>query len=300
MDEPDDAALWELDEERVLVLTTDFFTPIVDDPFDYGQIAAANSLSDIYAMGAEPFLALNIAAFPSQLPHEIASEILRGGALKAKEAGVVIAGGHTIQDQEPKYGLVVLGMGQKDQLLLKGGLKPGDVLFLSKPIGGGIITSAIKADRMSEQNAESVITWMKKLNRDASHLALKFGARAATDITGFSLLGHAWEMASASNAGLLLKFNQIPLHPGTAELAKEWVFPGGAFDNLLYYASHIEFASSISQEKQLILADPQTSGGLLFAVPANRADACQAQATLQGTDIWRIGCVIEEPMIKVN
>jgi selenide,water dikinase len=203
---PDDAAIWKLDEKRSLVVTTDFFTPVVDDPYDYGQIAATNSLSDVYAMGGEPFLALNIAALPPQLPVEIASEILRGGAEKAREAGVVIAGGHTVQDKEPKYGLVVMGFVPNDCLLTKSGMKPDDLLFLTKPIGSGVITTAIKNDKINAEDVVDVINWLKRLNREAASLAINHGAKAATDITGFSLLGHAWEMASSSHAGIRFDF----------------------------------------------------------------------------------------------
>jgi selenide, water dikinase len=229
LSQPDDAAIWQLDAHRALVVTTDFFTPVVDDPYDYGVIAAANSLSDIYAMGGEPFLALNIAALPPQLPPEVASEILSGGAEKAREAGVVIAGGHTVQDKEPKYGLVALGFVRTDQVLTKSGMQPGDMLYLSKPIGSGVITSAIKTDRITAEEASETIAWMKRLNQAAASLAIHHGVRAATDITGFSLLGHAWDMASASVAGLRFYFDVIPFFPGAVALASEWCFPGGWF-----------------------------------------------------------------------
>lgn len=178
LSQPDDAAIWRLDEQQALVVTTDFFTPVVDNPYDYGAIAAANSLSDIYAMGGEPLLALNIAALPPQMPTEIAAEILRGGAEKAQKAGVVIAGGHTIRDKEPKYGLVALGFVQIDHLMTKGGLQPGDILFLSKPLGSGVITSAIKAGRICPEEAAETIAWMKHINREAARLAARHGVGA--------------------------------------------------------------------------------------------------------------------------
>lgn len=256
LSQPDDTAIWKLDEHQALVVTTDFFTPVVDDPYDYGVIAAANSLSDIYAMGGEPFLALNIAALPPQLPPEVASEILRGGAEKAREAGVVIAGGHTVQDKEPKYGLVALGFVRTDQVLTKSGMQPGDVLYLSKPIGSGVITSAIKTDRISAAEASETIAWMKRLNREAASLAIHHGVRAATDITGFSLLGHAWEMASASDTGLKFFFDAIPFFPGATALASEWCFPGDGFDNAEFFGPHVKFADWISQDQQLLLFDP--------------------------------------------
>jgi len=299
LSQPDDAALWKLDERRALVVTTDFFTPVVDDPYDYGVIAAANSLSDIYAMGGEPFLALNIAALPPQLPAEVASEILRGGAEKAKEAGVVIAGGHTVQDKEPKYGLVALGFVQVDQVLTKSGMKPGDSLFLSKPIGSGVITSAIKTDRISSDEAVETIGWMKRLNRDAALLAIHNGARAATDITGFSLLGHAWEMAAASGAGLRFYYDAIPLFPEAARLAAEWCFPGGGFDNAEFFGPHVKFASSISQEQQMLLFDPQTSGGLLFGVSPNNAIQCERDAIDSKINLWKVGEVTSTDILEV-
>ncbi len=196
--EPDDAAVWRLDEERAIVVTTDFFTPVVDDAYDYGAIAAANSLSDVYAMGGQPFLALNVAALPDNLPAEISSEIIRGGAEKAREAGVVIAGGHTVKDKEPKYGLVVIGFVDPRKMLSKGGLHVGDVLVLTKPLGFGVTTTALKQQKADEQDVAEAVNWMKRLNRTASQLASEFSLRGGTDVTGYSLLGHGMEMAEAS------------------------------------------------------------------------------------------------------
>jgi len=299
INQPDDAAVWKLDEQRGLVITTDFFTPIVDDPFDYGLIAAANSLSDVYAMGGTPFLALNIAAFPPQLPVEIVSEILRGGAEKAREADVVIAGGHTIQDKEPKYGLVALGFVPLDHILTKSSMQPGDVLFMSKPIGSGVISSAIKAEKIQPEDTEETIEWMKRLNRDAASLAVKHGARAATDITGFSLLGHAWEMAEASGTGLRFNFDAIPLYPHTARLAGEWCFPGGTFNNAEFFGPHIVFPGKITKEAQMILFDAQTSGGLLFAVPPEKAELCEKAAQKESIPLWRVGEATESRIIEI-
>ena len=297
--DPDDAAVWRLDSDRALVAPTDFFTPVVDDPYDYGAIAAANALSDIYAMGGEPFLALNIAALPPQLPVEVASEILRGGADKALEAGVVIAGGHTIQDKEPKYGLVVLGFVPVTRALTKRGLHPGDILFLSKPVGSGVITSAIKTDRISSTDAMDTIEWMKRLNRDAASLAIKHNAHAATDITGFSLLGHAWEMAAASGVGLHFDYDDIPLFPNAARLAAEWCFPGGGFDNAEFFGPQVKFANRISQDQQLLLFDPQTSGGLLFGVSPQAAPACERDASDGRIPLWRVGEVTSTGILEI-
>jgi len=267
------------------VVTTDFFTPVVDDPYDYGAIAAANSLSDIYAMGGTPFLALNIAALPPQLPAEITSEILRGGAEKARE--------------EPKYGLVALGFVPIARALTKGGLTPGDVLFLSKPIGSGIVASAIKAEKIEPAQAAETIAWMKRLNREAAALAARFDVQAATDITGFSLLGHAWEMASASGVGLRFTYAAVPLYPETARLAAEWCFPGGGFDNAEYFGAHVRFDPHLTQDRQMTLFDPQTSGGLLFAVAPERAAECEQEAARNHIPLWRIGEVTESGVIEV-
>jgi len=280
-------------------VTTDFFTPIVDDPYDYGQISAANSISDIYAMGGTPFLALNIAAFPPNLPAEICTEILRGGADKAKEAGVVIAGGHTIQDKEPKYGLIVLGIVQLDKVMIKGGIQPGDALFLSKPIGSGVIGTGIKKEIASDEEIAETIAGMKQLNKKAADIASAAGAKAATDITGFSLLGHGWEMANASNVGFQFKFSEIPFYSGVQRLAKEWCFAGGAFNNKEFFGEHVSFPDAIPEENQMVLFDPQTSGGLLFAVSPDKVDACRIAADKAGQPIWEIGKATDTKIIEV-
>ncbi|HEX9090662.1 MAG TPA: selenide, water dikinase SelD, partial [Anaerolineales bacterium] len=208
--EPDDAAVWQLDDERALVVTTDFFTPVVDDAYDFGAIAAANALSDVYAMGGKPFMALNIAALPPDLPNEVITNILRGGAELARQAGVVIAGGHTVQDQEPKYGLVVLGFLDPRHMLTKKGLQVGDVLTLTKPLGFGTTTTALKREQASDADVAEAVEWMKKLNKSASELAVEFGLQGGTDVTGFSLLGHAFEMAEASGVRIRFNYSKIP------------------------------------------------------------------------------------------
>jgi selenide,water dikinase len=286
---PDDAAVWQLDEMRALVVTTDFFTPVVDDPYDYGAIAAANSLSDIYAMGAMPFLALNIAALPPDLPAEISGEILRGGAEKAQEAGVVIAGGHTVQDKEPKYGLVALGFVEKDKMLTKTGLYPGDALVLTKPLGFGCTTTALKQGKADEADVREVVDWMTRLNRTAGLLAVEFGLSAGTDVTGFSLLGHGLEMALASGVGLRFDYAQIPFVSGARKYAEMWVFPGGAFDNRAYFSPHVSFHASIDEAEQMLLFDPQTSGGLLLGVPQEKLSAFRARAEELNQPVWVIG-----------
>jgi selenide,water dikinase len=297
--EPDDAAVWKLDNERALVATTDFFTPVVDDPYDYGSIAAANALSDIYAMGAQPFLALNIAALPPNLPTEISAEILRGGAEKVREAGVVLAGGHTVQDQEPKFGLMVLGFVHPERILSKGGARPGDVLLLSKPLGFGVITTALKREQVDPAHLAEAVGWMKRLNKTAAGLANEFGLRGGTDVTGFSLLGHASEVANASAVRLRFYLDRLPFTSGALDYAQQWVFPGGAFDNRLYYGSQVHFAPRIDEASQLLLFDPQTSGGLLLCVPAGELEAFLQRARLADQPLWVVGEAAEGQGIEV-
>lgn len=298
--EPDDAALWRIADDRALVLTVDFFTPVVDDPYDYGAIAAANSLSDVYAMGGDPFLALNIAALPPNLPVEMLGEILRGGAEKAREAGVVIAGGHTVQDKEPKYGLVVVGMVNPQKALTKGGARPGDRLLLTKPLGFGVTTTALKREIAAPGDVAEVVAWMKRLNREASHLATRFGLRGATDITGYSLLGHGLEMAEASGVGLRLDFHRIPFVSCARKYAELWAFPGGASDNRLFYSSRVSFDSSIDEANQMLLFDPQTSGGLLLAVPPDTLPPFLEEAARMGQAVWQMGEVTDQSGIEVR
>lgn len=299
LDSPDDAAVWKLDDERALVITTDFFTPVVDEPYDYGSIAAANSISDIYAMGGQPFLALNVAALPPELPPEYASEIIRGGAEKAREAGIVIAGGHTIQDKEPKFGLVVIGFVHPARYLSKKGAQSGDRLVLTKPLGFGVTTTALKREIAAPEDVAEVVGWMKQLNAGAAQLAREFSLRGGTDITGFSLLGHGLEMANASQAGLRLDFSRIPFVSCARKYAEGWHFPGGAHDNAHYFGSQVRFGAAIDQANQMLLFDPQTSGGLLLAVPPGRIDALLARAREINQPAWEIGEVIAGTGIEV-
>ena len=299
LNDPDDAAVWQLDDDRALVVTTDFFTPVVDTPYEYGAIAAANSLSDVYAMGGEPFLALNVAAFPPELPADFLSEILRGGAEKAREAGVVLAGGHTIQDKEPKYGLIALGLVHPDEIMSKGGAQHGDVLMLSKPLGFGVTSTAIKSGKAKPADRDEVIDWMMTLNRGAAKLAVEHGVRAATDVTGFSLLGHAWEMAAASGVGLRFEWEAMPFTSGALDYAQAYSFPGGAYDNLLYFKPHVRFQGDFEEYQELLLFDPQTSGGLLLAVPPDEADAMVTRAEEIDQPLWVVGEVTSGDDIEV-
>jgi len=296
---PDDAAVWRLDDNRALVVTTDFFTPVVDDPYDYGSIAASNALSDLYAMGATPILALNIVAMPTDLPGEIVGEILRGGAEKVKEAGAVIAGGHTIQDPEPKYGLVALGICALDRLMTKSEAKPSDVLVLTKPLGTGVTTTALKQEKADSEDIVQVVTWMKKLNASAANLAAEFGVQAATDVTGYSLLGHGIEMAEASSVAFRLHLPSIPFLSGARRYAEGGNFPGGSADNRMYFGDRVGFANSIDEYNQMLLFDAQTSGGLLLALKRNQLSTFLERADEEDVDVWPIGEVVEGEGIEV-
>jgi selenide,water dikinase len=299
IEKPDDAAVWRLDARRALVVTTDFFTPVVDDPYDYGSIAAANSISDIYAMGGQPFLGLNVAALLPDLPPEINAEILRGGAEKAREAGVVIVGGHTVQDKEPKYGLVVLGFVNPRKMLTKGGAHPGDALILTKPLGFGVTTTALKQQKALPEDVAETVMWMKQLNKSASALAVEFNIHSATDVTGFGLLGHASEMAQASGVGVQFFIEKLPFVAGGRKYAEMCTFPGGASDNLLYFGPHVQFAPQISEETRMLLFDPQTSGGLLLAVPRRKLAGFLKRAEEVKQPVWIIGKVFEGTGIEV-
>ncbi len=297
---PDDAAVWRLDDTRALAVTTDFFTPIVDDPYDYGAIAAANSISDIYAMGGTPFLALNIAALPEDLPATLASEIMRGGAEKAREAGIVIAGGHTVKDKEPKYGLVVIGFVDPAKMLSKSGLRAGDALVLTKPLGFGLTTTALKRDQAAAQDVEEVVGWMKRLNQTPSRLALEFDLRAGTDVTGFGLLGHGLEMAEGAGVALELEFGRIPFVSGARKYAELGAFAGGLIDNQSYFGPRVQFDPSVDPTSQCMLFDPQTSGGLLLGVPGQELQAFTKRARELNQPIWAIGEVKAGVGIRVK
>ncbi len=297
---PDDAVVWRIDDSRSLVITTDFFTPVVDEPYDYGAIAAANSLSDIYAMGGTPFLGLNIAAFPPQLPAEFLSQIITGAAEKAKEAGVVIAGGHTIQDNEPKFGLVVIGMVETSKILTKAGVLPGDLMILTKPLGIGVTTTAIKSEKASMRDIEEAKSWMKKLNLLPSKIASQLNLKAATDITGFSLLGHALEMAQSSNVKIVFHSLNIPMISGARKYGEKGFFAGGAADNRMYYQQFIDFESKIDEVTQMLLFDPQTSGGLLLACSPDKLPYFKQEAKKFDLPYWIIGEVIKGDGILVR
>jgi selenide,water dikinase len=242
---------------------------------------------------------LNIAALPPDLPAELIADILRGGAETAKQAGVVIAGGHTVQDKEPKYGLVVLGIADPLHMLTKHGARPGDALVLTKPLGFGTTTTALKRDQADPEDVRDVVDWMKRLNRTASEIAVACGLRGGTDVTGYSLLGHAWEMASASGVKFRFHFDRIPFTRGAQRYASEWIFPGGASDNRLYYSPRVQFAGQIDEASQMLLFDPQTSGGLLLAVPPEALFWFRSRAAQEGLPCWEVGEVLDGEDIEV-
>lgn len=280
-------------------MTTDFFTPIVDTPYEYGAIAAANAMSDVYAMGGEVLFALNIAAFPPDLPADLLADILRGGADVVRSVGAAIAGGHTIQDKEPKYGLAVTGMVHPQHILIKGGARPGDGLVLTKPLGTGTITTALKRGVVAQAHLDAAVASMTRLNRVAAQAAQATGVRGATDITGFGLIGHGCEMAQASGARFRFRFDALPWLPGALDYAQAWVFPGGAHNNQAFYDGLVTYSRALADWQRLLLHDPQTSGGLLVAVPEGRIDAFLAFCRDRDQSGWLIGEVLEGAGIEI-
>ena len=266
----DDAAVYRLDDRTALVVTVDFFTPITDDPYEFGSVAAANSLSDVYAMGGRPLVALNVVGFPAALAVEMLGDVLRGGHDKAAEANCLIVGGHTVDDNEPKYGLSVVGLVEPGRQVSNMGAKPGDVLVLTKPIGTGIITTACKAGVAPPGSVETAVETMATLNRAASEAMMEVGVNACTDITGFGLMGHLTGMLRASGVSALLSLSNVPVLPGVAELLEQGVAPGGTYRNLAGVADYVDWDDSLTENDKLLLCDAQTSGGLLMSVPEER------------------------------
>ncbi|MBE5798860.1 MAG: selenide, water dikinase SelD [Clostridiales bacterium] len=293
-DKSDDASVYVLDKNTALVQTTDFFPPIVDDPFLYGQIAAANAFSDVYAMGGEPKLALNILCLSQDMDKHTVQDILRGGYDKAYEAGAIITGGHTIQGAEPIYGLAVSGFVHPDKVLTNSGAKPGDVLILTKPLGIGILTTAAKADMVDAEVLDRIYKQMATLNKTARDVMVKHHAHCCTDVTGFALLGHSYEMAQGSECSIHLKAEAIPFHPETYELAEMGFIPAGAYRNREFAEHGVHVAEGISRAMQDICYDPQTSGGLLMAIPEEHAEKCLSELNEQIPEAVMIGHVTEQ------
>jgi selenide, water dikinase len=291
LDAPDDAAVYSLNAEQAIISTMDFFPPVVDDPYAFGAIAAANALSDVYAMGGEPLMAINLAAFPDNLDIGILSEILRGGAEKVKEAGAVIAGGHTVTDREPKYGLAVTGIVHPAQIIAKHGAQPGDKLVLTKQLGTGVITTALKQGVASTEHVDGAVSSMSHLNREASRIARNVGVHTMTDITGYSLLGHSHEMAHLSGVNLHIHHEAVQWLGGARTYAEQGIFPGGMSRNRIYFEQWVHFDNNVDDVVQQLLFDPQTSGGLLMGIEAGKAEALCDQLSKAGEIAAIIGDV---------
>lgn len=269
----DDSAIYRLDDRVALVLTVDFFAPIVDDPFEYGRIAVANALSDVYAVGGRPITALNIAAFPRELPSDVIAKVLEGGQAKAEEAGILIVGGHTVDDKEPKYGLAVTGIVTPGEEITNANAQPGDVLILTKAIGSGVITTAGKAGTVPAEVVDEAVRSMAALNKGASEAMIEVGVNSATDITGFGLLGHLSQMMKASGTTAEINVDSIPLLPGAKQLAEDGYISGGTARNTEAVKSSVNVDDGITDVEFSLLADAQTSGGLLISVPEERSNA---------------------------
>jgi selenide,water dikinase len=285
----DDAAVYQVSDELAVVQTLDFFTPIVDDPYTYGAIAAANAMSDVYAMGGTVTLALNIACVPADLPPSMIAEMLHGGADKVREAGGVIAGGHTVDDSEPKLGMAVMGLLHPQRIATKAGARPGDALLLTKPLGVGIITTAAKRDAVKAAHLQGAIDSMLQLNRIGAELVPQFGLTAMTDITGFALLGHAYEIAESSGVRLRLHSDRVPFLEGACDYAEASLFPGGSKRNLDYFGRWVHTSPRLPEELLMLLFTPETSGGLLIAVPQEKLRAVEAFIKEARQAYWTIG-----------
>jgi len=299
----DDAAVYRVAADLALVETVDFFPPVVDDPYTWGAVSAANAMSDVYAMGGEVMFALAVAGFPRDMPKAIITEVFRGGADKVAEAGGVVAGGHTVVDAEPKYGLCVTGRIHPDRILVKGGLRPGDRLFLSKPLGTGVVTTAAKGDAASAEVLAGAVESMLRLNRVASRVACELGAKGATDITGFGLLGHAGEMVEASAAGIALHASKLPVLPGALALAEKGTFSGGMTRNRRHvdqvFGPRLVIHPDVPRALVSLCTESETSGGLLFSIEPARASRVVERFRDQGETCWEIGEVLADPVIRV-
>ncbi|MBP1157286.1 MULTISPECIES: selenide, water dikinase SelD [unclassified Paenibacillus] len=295
LDTSDDAGVYKLSDELAIVQTVDFFTPIVDNPYDFGQVAAANAISDIYAMGGKPLTVLNIVAFPIHtLDKQVLADILRGAADKVKEAGATLVGGHSIDDKEPKFGLAVTGLVHPDKVRTNAGAKPGDKLILTKPIGVGILTTSIKKDQLTEEEVKRVTRVMTTLNKTAAETMEPFDVHACTDVTGFGLLGHASEMAKGSGVGIRIFKSLVPVLPRVRELAEAGFVPGGTKNNYAHLEGSVTFSEELDQIDQWILCDAVTSGGLLISVEPTQGDTLLDKLRGAGVEAQLIGEVTAE------
>ncbi len=300
LERADDAGVYLLKDDTALIQTLDFFTPIVDDPYTFGLIAAANAFSDIYAMGGKPITAMNIVCFPTgKMDISILREILRGGLEKIEEAGAVLLGGHSVEDDELKYGLSVTGVIHPEKVVKNTGAKVGDFLILTKPIGTGIVNTALKGDMVDDDQLREATEIMVQLNDKASHAMVEVGVNACTDITGFGLLGHALEMVEGTDVGLKIYVDKVPLIKGVVDLAQMGLVPGGTYRNKEFRRSFLVFERKIEEYMLDILFDPQTSGGLLISVPGSKLERLLGAIREKGADAWVIGEVVEEPKGRI-
>jgi len=297
----DDAAAFRVAKGRLSVFTLDFFPPVVDDAGDYGAIAAANSMSDVWAMGADPVMALNIALLPPDMPPSIREKILIEAGKQVKKAGAVIAGGHTMDNKEPIFGLAVFGLGREDELMSKTSLVPGSMIILTKPLGSGVITTAAKKDMAPPSSIKSAVFYMRQLNMDASRIARKHKVTCATDVTGFGMLGHCLDMCSNRPLGMEIWLPAIDFIQGSLDLAEKWLFPGGAVSNRSAYSKMVEIDPSINPNESMLLFDPQTSGGLLLQVEPSRVDSMLSDLEVKGYRASCIGRVVErDDPVKIH
>jgi selenide,water dikinase len=284
------------DGETCLVHTVDFFTPVVDDPYDYGRISAANSLSDIYAMGARPLSALSIVAFPiGKLGPDVLAEIMQGALSVTGKAGIPVIGGHSIDDAEPKFGLAVTGMVKRDNIVSNAGARPGDVLLLTKPLGSGIYTTAIKQEKLAEEKMKAVVGVMTTLNKKASEAMVSVGVNAATDVTGFGMIGHLREMMLASGVSAMVTAEQVPCLPDLEDLIMDGCVPGGTANNLAFANNFVDWSGPVSEPLRYILCDAQTSGGLIISCPPHKREELQEELRRQGLSAPAIGVVFDGP-----
>ena len=299
----DDAAVYRLAPDLAIVETVDFFPPVVDDAYTWGAIAAVNAMSDVYAMGGEVMFALAVAGFPRDFPKDLIADVFRGGAEKVAEAGGMVAGGHTVVDAEPKYGLCVTGRVHPDRVLIKGGLRPGDRVFLSKPLGVGVVTTAGKGGAAGTDALDAAIASMLRLNRVAARVASASGVRGATDITGFGFIGHATEMVEASGAGLAVTASRLPLLPHALDLAAAGKFSGGMGRNRRHFegllGDRLQISPGVAPALASLLFESETSGGLLFSVAPDRADSVIPAFAAQGEPCWEIGEVVEPRVLRI-
>lgn len=281
-DTGDDAAVYRLDDKIAIIVTVDFFTPITDDPYEFGLIAAANSLSDVYAMGGKPLVAMNVVGFPAELAVEMLGDVLKGGYDKAMEAGCLIVGGHTVDDAEPKYGLSVVGLVEPGKEVSNANAQPGDVLVLTKPIGTGIIATGAKAGTTPDDIMKQAVETMAELNKGAAEAMMRVGVNACTDITGFGLMGHLRGMVRGSGAGAVIRVSDVPVLPGTWDLLEKGTVPGGTFRNMSGVEDTVDWTENLTEEQRLLMCDAQTSGGLLISVPKSKLDQLLTELETSG------------------